>query len=275
MPVTLPPDPQPSTSLGRDEFIDAMDEFVAWMYIMVPEFRAAILALDANDVRGTSTTSFTPNAGGLGSKAFVTQSGKSWLPGMWVTIGYTSDGREYAAGVVESYSGSTLNVDVKVVSNHATPRTSWQIAMSPPITDLVVDEEIVVHTGNGYGSTNTKRRRYSTVFKDTLNGRVTYADSETLGASFTVNADGLYYIERKDTSAVSSAMGVALNPSSGTTNYPSGLSFNQKLGADGGVVGRVITTRWFTAGDIIAPHDGGTLFTGTSDDSYMIFRRLK
>ena len=275
MAVTLPPQPEPLTSLGRDEFDDALFAFVAWMYVMVPEFEAAILALDANDVRGASTTSFTPNATGLGLKTFAVPSGKSWLPAMWVTGGYTSDGREYWAGVVKSYAGTSLEVDVKLVSNHGTARSSWQISMSPPVTDLVGDEEIVVHTGNGYGSTNTKRRRYSTLFKDTLGGRVTYNDSATLGASFTVNADGLYYIERNDTSGTSAAMGIALNPSSGTTNYPSGLTFGQKIGSDGGVAAKVIATRWFSAGDIFVPHDGATLFNGATEDSYMIVRRMK
>lgn len=241
----------------------------------IDQINAAIEAFNANDLRGTSTTSYTPNAGGLGSKSFTTQSGKSWVPGMWVTIGYTSDGREYAAGVVQSYSGSTLQVNIKAVSYHATPRTSWQISFSQPITDLVGDEEIVVHTGNGYGSTNTKRRRFSTLFRDTLNGLVTYADSATLGASFTINNGGIYSIERKDTSGGTGSGGIALNSSSGTTSYPGGLSFNQKLGSFGGSIDTVATIRQLSAGDVVVPQDGSILFTGTSDDTYMIIRRIR
>ena len=241
----------------------------------IDQINAAILAFNTNDLRGTSTTSFTPNSSGLGSHVFVTQSGKSWVPGQWVTGGHTPDGREYWAGPVQAYSGTDLTVDVQVVSGHGTARTSWQISFSPPVTDLIGDTEVVVHTGNGYGSTNTKRRRFATIFKDTGGASITYADSATLGASFTINASGLYYIERKDTSGTSAAMGIALNPSSGTTNYPSGLTFGQKIGSDGGTAAIVVATRWFSAGDIIVPHDGATLFNGTTDDSYMIVRRMK
>lgn len=271
MPVTLPPDPQPSTSLGRDEFIDAMDEFVAWMYIMVPEFRAAILALDANDVRGTSTTSFTPNAGGLGSKAFVTQSGKSWMPGMWVTIGYTSDGREYAAGVVESYSGTTLNVDVKVVSNHGTARSSWQIAMSPPIVDLFEDNEVIVHTGNGYGSTNTKIRRFTTIGQN-VGSSITYADSATLGGSFTINQTGVYAMYYQDVgqdvhAITRNATGTAGVP---TTNTSQMLAASSTTGTNVKSVSRIAK---LTAGDVVRAHTNA-IASDTSAAVLFSIRRL-
>lgn len=255
MAVTLPPDPQPLTSLGRDEFDDAMFAFVAWLYVMVPEFKAAILALDANDVRGTSTTSFTPNASGLGSKAFATQSGKSWLPGMWVTGGYTSDGKEYWAGVVESYSASTLTVDVKVVSNHGTARSSWQISMSPPITDLLEDNSVIVHSGNGYGSTNTKIRRFTTVGEN-LGSSITYADSATDGASFTINQTGVYamYYQDKgqDVHAITRNANGTLNPPLSNTSQILAASSTTGTG-----VKSIARVSKLNPGDIIMAHTNG------------------
>lgn len=239
----------------------------------IDQINASISAFNTNDLRGTSSTSYTPNSGGLGSKVFVTQTGKSWVPGQWVTIGYTSDGREYAAGVVQSYSGTSLTVGVKVVSGHTTPRTAWQIAFSPPITDIG-DEEVIVHTGNGYGSTNTKRRRYSTIFKN-VGTSITYSDSATLGASFTINIDGTYYVKRKDSSSTTFQMGVALNPTSGTVAYPSGLTFDQRLLFESGTTDvKDSLIRRFSAGNIIAPHDGSSLSNGADDNSFMIVRRI-
>jgi len=240
----------------------------------IDQINAAILAFNANDLRGSSSTSYTPNASGLGLKTFVVQSGKSWLPGMWVTGGYTSNGREYWAGVIESYSGTQLDVDVKIVSGHGSARTSWQISFSPPITDLIGDQEVIVHTGNGYASANTKRRRYSTVFKNTGTD-ITYNDSATLGASFGINVDGDYYIERRELSTVTALSGIALNPVSGTTNYPAGLSFEQQIGSDSGTsLIYISAVRKLSAGDVVVPHDS-SLANGTSDSVNFRIKRIR
>lgn len=270
MAITPPPYPQPSTSLGRDDFNDAMDAFVGWMYVAVPEMDSAILALDANDVRGTSNTSYTPNAGGLGSKAFSTQSGKSWVPGMWVTIGYTSDGREYAAGVVQSYSGSTLTVDVKAVSNHSTPRTSWQISMSPPIPGAS-ESEVIVHTGNGHGSTNTKIRRFTTIDQN-VGSDITYADSATLGGSFTINQTGVYAMYSQDVGqnldAITRNANGTLNPTAANTSQI--LAIQGTTGTNAKSISRVAK---LIAGDVVRVHTNGSN-TDTTAAVLFSIRRL-
>lgn len=50
-----------------------------------------------------------------------------------------------------------------------------------------------VTTGNGYGSTNTKIRRFTTTLTN-VGSAITYADSATLGATFTINETGIYNI---------------------------------------------------------------------------------
>jgi hypothetical protein len=200
---------------------------------------------------------------------------------MWVTGGYTSGGNEYWAGVVVSYSSTTLTVNVLVNGGTATARSAWSISFSPPVTDLIGDVEIVVHTGNGYGSTNTRRRRYTTKSKDTASGSITYADSATLGASFTINASGRYAIRRSEKPASGAAgCGIALNASSGTTSYVS-LAFSERLAgfltatAGTNQMNEVFFIRNFAAGDIIVPHDTTSLSDGTSDSCFMIVTRLK
>ena len=242
----------------------------------ITEMNAAIEAFNTNDLRGTSTTAYTPNA--TGNQVFVTQSGKSWVPGQWATGGYTSDGSEYWGGPIVSYSGTNLTVNILVNSNTATSRSSWQIAFSPPVNDLSGTHQVVVHSGNGYGSTNTKRRRYSTLTENTGTA-ITYADSSTLGATFTINNNGVYVIQRSELyNSTNGRGGIALNPSSGTTNYSS-LAAAQKLGGFSAVsaapFGTITVTRRLTAGDVVAMHDDSTLFDGTTDNSWAMVMRVK
>jgi hypothetical protein len=54
-----------------------------------------------------------------------------------------------------------------------------------------------VQAGNGRGSTNTSVRRWSTVL-ETTGSDITYADSATLGGSFTINSGGIFSISASD-----------------------------------------------------------------------------
>lgn len=59
------------------------------------------------------------------------------------------------------------------------------------------DNHVTVTTGNGYGSTNTKIRRFTTTLSSAGNA-LTYADSAANGGSITVNEAGLYEIFIQD-----------------------------------------------------------------------------
>lgn len=140
------------------------------------------------------------------------------------------------------------------------------------------DQEIICHTGNGYGSTNTKRRRYTTKVKDTATGIITYADSATLGATFTINVPGDYLITRQELyNTTAGRGGVALNPSSGTTNYGS-LAFAQRLGGISALTansyGGVTILRRLAVNDVIAAHDGAVLFDGVTDEIFFSIKRM-
>ncbi len=80
----------------------------------------------ANAVRGTSTTS---TAVGAGMKTFTTQAGKQFTGGNYVTVSRTSAPTTLMHGVVTSYSGTTLTVDVSTVAGSGT-HTDWTIALS-------------------------------------------------------------------------------------------------------------------------------------------------
>lgn len=87
----------------------------------------AVNAADgANAVRGTSTTS---TAVGAGSKTFTTQAGKQFTGGNYVTVSRTSAPTTLMHGVVTSYIGTTLTVDVSTIAGSGT-YTDWTIALS-------------------------------------------------------------------------------------------------------------------------------------------------
>ena len=73
-----------------------------------------------------------------------------------------------------------------------------------------------LNTANGYGSTNTCIRRFTNVVTN-QGADITYADSATLGASFTINTNGVYAISYNDQFSGSSDMGVTLNTATPTS----------------------------------------------------------
>lgn len=91
-----------------------------------------------------------------------------------------------------------------------------------------------VNTGNGYGSTNTMIRRFTNTVTN-VGSDITYADSATLGASFTINNAGVYSISYSDAFTSNSFMGISLNTTQPTTNI---TSIN---------VGNALAVAWTTA----------------------------
>jgi hypothetical protein len=77
-----------------------------------------------------------------------------------------------------------------------------------------------LNTGNGHGSTNTCIRRFTNTVLN-QGSDITYADSATLGASFTINASGVYEISYVDNFSVASNLGLTVNSSQLTTAIPS------------------------------------------------------
>ena len=76
---------------------------------------------------------------------------------------------------------------------------------------------ISVNTSNGYGSTNNKIRRFINIITN-QGTDITYADSATLGATFTINVTGVYGISYSEVANVSSDIGISLNSTQLTTS---------------------------------------------------------
>lgn len=121
--------------------------------------------------------------------------------------------------------------------------------------------QIQVNAPNGFGSTNTAIRRYSTI---TLNsgGNAYYVDSSTLGATFTIYEAGLYAVAINDckTSGNPKA-GLSLNSNQLTTSVDSitPISCIIDFGiTSGNLHAKGFQTLWLVPGDVVRPHIDGS-----------------
>jgi hypothetical protein len=124
------------------------------------------------------------------------------------------------------------------------------------------DSAVRLDTSNGFGSTNTKIRRFSNV-RDNIGTDIQYTDSATDGASFTVLKSGDYTVTYSDfTSGATIQMGISKNSTQLTTNIQSINAADRLTFAQGGAAslyGHCSWSGYLNAGDIIRPHsEGGT-----------------
>jgi hypothetical protein len=136
-----------------------------------------------------------------------------------------------------------------------------------------------VTDGNGHGSTNTRVRRYSTE-SDIQGPDITYADSSTLGATFTINTKGIYTVHMLDyqTNGAES-IGITVNDTSDLSSDSPGGGITYVEGFRAGGVydqARPSTVSFvgqFEAGDVLrARTDGQANVTGIL--SYFFVERI-
>lgn len=137
----------------------------------------------------------------------------------------------------------------KIVNGAVTPADT-QVGALPSMVRL--------NTANGYGSTNTAIRRFTNVVTN-QGTDITYADSAALGATFTINTNGVYAISYNDQFSGASFLGVSLNSSQLTTSILS-ISITDIL-CNGSTSGadlpyQVCATFYFSAGAVIRAHTG-------------------
>lgn len=117
-----------------------------------------------------------------------------------------------------------------------------------------------LNTANGYGSTNNKIRRFTNVVLN-QGSDITYADSATLGASFTVNSPGVYAVSFSDQFNVVDSAGVSLNTTAPTTAIAA-IPVTEILTAatSGGNTFAVFAgwTGYLQSGSVLRAHNGGS-----------------
>lgn len=123
-----------------------------------------------------------------------------------------------------------------------------------------------LHTGNGHGSTNTRIRRFTTTVTNT-GSAITYADSSTAGASFTVNESGVYHISYSDGHSTAFSHGISLNSSELTTDIENITTADiLAQNALGGNLDCTLNCSWsgyLAANDVIRPHTDANPSFGT------------
>ena len=171
-------------------------------------------------------------------------------------------------------SGHTAGFDINYFPASGAQAGYFDIIVSDQAIPVGVDaprSEVMVHTGNGYGSTNTRIRRYTTVQTQTGTD-ITYADSATLGASFTINTNGLYAMSITEYSTSSCNFGVSRNSNQLTTDLLSITASNiltTSLAPTNGT-GSCAVTVYLNAGDVIRPHMDGNAVNNTVRNRFSI-----
>lgn len=132
---------------------------------------------------------------------------------------------------------------------------------------------VKVNTANGYGSTNNKIRRFTNTVTN-QGSDITYADSSTLGGSFTINTSGIYGISYSDNFNAAGTLGVSLNTTTPTTAV-SAIALSELVNltttSAANFWNNMSAQIYIAAGGIIRAHtDGGT--TGTGAAEFMITR---
>jgi hypothetical protein len=157
--------------------------------------------------------------------------------------------------------------------------TSYTAASGAPLVQGTVgDHEVVVTAGNGHGSTNTTIRRFTTT-QSSAGTDITYADSSTNGASFTINRAGLYAITYIDGQSANAGIehGISVNSSQLTTAI-SGITAADRLGITGnsaaGSLGSITVIASLALNDVIRPHTDGTQNLTAAGDTIFRIRRI-
>ena len=139
------------------------------------------------------------------------------------------------------------------------------------VSASVGDHEIYVNSGNGNGSVNTFVRRYTTVVRN-VGTSITYADSATAGASFTINQTGLYSVFNLDFSSVGAGtfcIGVNATPTLQAASIALANTAAQFYASTLTSASSVVR---LTAGDVLRPF--GPSATNASGDARTIIRMV-
>lgn len=146
----------------------------------------------------------------------------------------------------------------------------------PSFTYGAKKHQVRLHTSNGYGSTNTCIRRFTTAVEN-VGTAITYADSATLGATFTINEAGVYAITYTENFNGAAIAGLSLNSSQLTTSIATITTADRLVdlttgGAD--YSGQVSWVGYLAAGSVIRPHTNAGVASTTTRINFTICKVL-
>lgn len=185
-----------------------------------------------------------------------------------ITVGPLSVATGQSLTVPTGEAVVALSIAPTVAPNDVTPITTGAQTIygqktfnqQPNIAGLT--SMVRLYTANGYGSSSTVIRRFSTVAVN-QGSDITYNSSTeaTLGATFTINTSGVYHISYSDAFNGASWAGLSLNSTQLTTAIPSiNIADVLCFAYNAGVVGGGVCVAWagyLPAGSVIRPHSNG------------------
>lgn len=157
-----------------------------------------------------------------------------------------------------SLFGFANSANIKYTVFARIPISGWSGASPNGVT---LTSEVTVDSGNGNGSTATKIRRFSNIRKN-VGTDITYADSATAGATFTINTSGIYSVNYHDNySSGVAALAITVNDSATTDWSPPTYAQGVRAisAAPSGYWGQVSWTGHLSAGDIVRAHNNGNV----------------
>ena len=175
-------------------------------------------------------------------------------------------------------SGVAVRLLGRMLSSQATAGT-W----ASTLTEISIRDDfyksprsyVRADTGNGHGSSGTMIRRFTN--STTVGTAITYADSATQGATFTINEDGLYFVEYSDkASGTATDVGISANALSNSTAIRPTTLANGKLTLTTpatGCFGQCSITWPLKAGDIVRAHTDGAPNDNT-DSSHLVIIKI-
>lgn len=255
----------------RATFSNYMDAWITWFLdVFMQEIDSVVDSLNLNDVSDTSSTSITINL--TSGKTATVSAGKGFLKGMFLIFAdNAAPTANYMVVQVVSYSGSTLTFDPVSVQGTGTI-SDWVISFHAKPQLAVGNHHYHMLSPVGYGSTNTKCRYY-TVTKSSAGTDISMTSTAANGTRFTINAPGIYIIERNDWGAVT--YGFSKNSNELTTNIKTISSLdviNYMLG-DSTANSVLSTTVALFATDFVYAHDSSTA-QGSGVDAWIKITKI-
>ena len=180
-------------------------------------------------------------------------------------VAVTSTGAS-VTGTLAVSGGVTLTTTLPVLQGGTGVTTSTGtgnvvLSASPTFTGNVTTplSYVRLNTANGYGSTNTKIRRFTTTV-NSAGTDITYADSATLGGTFTINTNGVYSACYNDQFTGTEQLGFSRNSTQLTTGI-TGIAvadiLTVALTITASQPSAVAATFYANSGDVIRAHTSG------------------
>lgn len=198
-----------------------------------------------------------PISGGWQVVAYQRASGLPAVAGPLASSGITGAAASGANNDITSLT-ALASVPTIITSNVVNLTGNQTVAGTKTFTSQPVvpaPSRVEVNTYNGYGSTNTVIMRFSTVAVNS-GSDITYADSATLGNSFTINTNGIYSFTLVGGNNI--AVGLSKNSAQLTTSITT-ITGTARLASNVSSSNASASyTGYFLAGDVVRAHLDGS-----------------